>query len=89
MSYTFTYIKPTAVRNNNVGEILSMIENAGFRIVALKKAVFTPEMAHHFYGEHEGKEFFERLMKHSLSGPIVAVILEKDDAVLTLSLIHI
>lgn len=82
MSYTFTYIKPTAVRNNHVGEILSMIERGGFRIVALKKTKFTPELAHLFYGEHEGKEFFERLMKHSLSGSIVAVVLEKDNAVL-------
>lgn len=82
MSFTFTYIKPTAVRNNHVGEILSMIEKGGFRIVALKKTTFTPEMAHQFYGEHEGKEFFERLMKHSLSGSIVAVVLEKEDAVL-------
>lgn len=82
MSYTFTYIKPTAVRNKNVGIILSMIENEGFRIVALKKTMFTMEMAKEFYIDHEGKEFFDRLMQHSVSGPIVAVILEKKDAVL-------
>lgn len=78
MSYTFSYIKPRAVVRKKIGEILKMIEEAGFTICALKKTRLTREQAAAFYAEHEGKEFFERLMSHSTSGPVVAMVLERE-----------
>ncbi len=82
-NFTFSYIKPAAVKRNVVGDILRRIEEAGYRIVAIKKTQFTPQTAKKFYGVHEGKPFFKDLMEFSISGPIVVMILEKEDAVLS------
>ncbi len=81
MEYTFSYIKPTAVRNRHIGDILNMIENAGFDILSIKKTAFTTKLAEQFYAEHKGKDFFERLIEHCLSGSVVALILEKENAI--------
>lgn len=78
---TFTMIKPTAVRSGNIGAILTMIQKAGFKISALKMLKITEERARQFYGVHEGKPFFEGLVHFMSSGPIVAAILIKDNAV--------
>ncbi len=78
---TLTIIKPTAVRNNHVGAILKMINEAGFRIRAMKFTQLSREQAMAFYATHKGKSFFERLIDFMTSGPIVAAILEKDNAV--------
>lgn len=78
---TFTIIKPDAVRKGYIGPILSMINQAGFRIQALKYLKLKHEQAQQFYGVHQGKDFFPGLCDFMSSGPIVAAILEKDNAI--------
>jgi nucleoside-diphosphate kinase len=78
---TFTMIKPDAVADNHIGGILSMIEQGGFRIVELQKVTLTPERAGEFYAVHKERPFYNDLVKYMSSGPIVAAILEKDNAV--------
>ena len=78
---TFTMIKPIAVKKNNIGPILQMINEAGFRISAMKFTHLTKQQAKEFYVVHEGKSFFEDLTSFMSSGPIVAAILEKENAV--------
>ena len=78
---TFTMIKPLAVKKNNIGPILHMINEAGFRISAMKFTHLTKQQAKEFYVVHEGKSFFEDLTSFMSSGPIVAAILEKENAV--------
>ena len=80
-NYTFTMIKPFAVRNGFVGHILSLINENGFRIVAMKYVQLTIEQAKAFYIVHKDEAFYERLCKFISSGPIVAAILEKEQAV--------
>lgn len=79
--YTFTMIKPDAVANNYIGPILAKINEAGFRIVALKYTKLTAETAGKFYEVHKERGFFGELVGFMSSGPIVAAILEKDNAV--------
>jgi nucleoside-diphosphate kinase len=78
---TFTMIKPDAVSKNYIGPILQMINEAGFRICAMKYMMLSADQAESFYAVHEGKPFFKGLVKFMSSGPIVAAILEKDSAV--------
>ncbi|QIL76972.1 nucleoside-diphosphate kinase [Hymenobacter sp. HDW8] len=78
---TFTMIKPDAVQENHIGGILHMIEEGGFRIVSLKKVRLTPERAGKFYEVHKERPFYQDLVNYMSSGPIVAAILEKDNAV--------
>ncbi|MBC3541826.1 nucleoside-diphosphate kinase [Rufibacter sediminis] len=79
---TFTMIKPDAVQDNHIGGITKMMEEAGFRVVALKKTRLTEERAGQFYEVHKERPFYGDLVKYMSSGPIVAMILEKDNAVL-------
>lgn len=78
---TFTMIKPDAVSANNTGAIIKMIEEAGFRIVAMKKTQLTKERAGQFYAVHKERGFYGELCAYMSSGPIVPMILEKDNAV--------
>ena len=78
---TFTMIKPEAVEAGNSGSILSRIEKAGFRIVAMKKTILSKEKAGQFYAVHKERPFYSDLVEYMSSGPIVAAILEKDNAV--------
>jgi nucleoside-diphosphate kinase len=78
---TFTMIKPIAVKNNYIGAILKMINEAGFSIKAMKFTWLTKQQAESFYSVHAGKYFFEGLTDFMSSGPIVAAILEKENAV--------
>ena len=78
---TFTMIKPEAVQANNVGAILKMIEENGFRIVAMKKVQLSAERAGQFYEVHKERPFYGELVEYMSSGPIVAAILEKENAV--------
>ena len=78
---TFTMIKPDAVANNYIGPILAKINEAGFRIVALKYTKLTAESAGKFYEVHKERGFYGELVDFMSSGPIVAAILEKDNAV--------
>jgi nucleoside-diphosphate kinase len=78
---TFTMIKPDATGANNVGAITKMIEEAGFRIVAMKKTALSKELAGKFYAIHKERPFYNDLCAYMSSGPIVPMILEKDNAV--------
>lgn len=78
---TFTMIKPDAVRAGNIGNILQMINAAGFRIVAMKLTHMTKERAGQFYEVHKERPFYGELCDFMSSGPIVAAILEKNNAV--------
>jgi len=78
---TFTMIKPDAVDNGHIGNILAKINEAGFRIAAMKYTQITKKQAQDFYAVHQDKPFFDGLTDFMSSGPIVAAILEKDNAV--------
>jgi nucleoside-diphosphate kinase len=78
---TFTMIKPDAVKSGHIGAILHRINEAGFRIVAMKYTKLSKEMAGKFYAVHEGKPFYGELVEFMSSGPIVAAVLEKENAV--------
>ena len=78
---TFTMIKPEAVENGHTGAILEKINAAGFRIVAMKKTRLTSEQAGEFYEVHKERPFYNDLVSYMSSGPIVAAILEKENAV--------
>lgn len=74
-------IKPDAFKAGNSGAILKMIETAGFKIVAMKATQLTPAQAGKFYEVHQERPFYTDLCAYMSSGPIIAVILEKDNAV--------
>ena len=78
---TFTMIKPDAVQENHISGILGMIEAGGFRIVELQKINLTAERAGQFYAVHAERPFYHDLVRYMSSGPIVAAVLEKDNAV--------
>ncbi len=78
---TFTMIKPEAVANGDMGKIIDMIIDAGFKVKALKLTKLTPERAGEFYEVHKERPFYGELVDYMSSGPIVAAILEKDNAV--------
>ena len=78
---TLTMIKPEAVEAGNTGAILSKIEQAGFRILAMKKVQLSNERAGKFYEVHKERPFYGEVVEYMSGGPIVAAILEKDNAV--------
>ncbi|HWY38105.1 MAG TPA: nucleoside-diphosphate kinase [Bacteroidia bacterium] len=78
---TFTMIKPDAVEANNIGPILAMMNKAGFKIRAMKYLQLSREEAGKFYIVHKERPFYGELVDYMSSGPIVAAILEKDNAV--------
>ena len=78
---TFTMIKPDAVGANNTGAIIKMIEEAGFKILAMKMTQLSVERAGQFYAVHSERPFYNDLCAYMSSGTIVPMILEKDNAV--------
>ena len=78
---TFTMLKPDSIEKGNIGPILEKITASGFRIVAMKLTQLTIPDAQAFYAVHKDRPFFEDLVRYMTSGPIVAAILEKDNAV--------
>lgn len=78
---TFTMIKPDAVENGHIGAILDMITKAGFEIKAMKYTRLSEDQAKKFYEVHSERPFYGELVEYMTSGPIVAAILEKDNAV--------
>ena len=78
---TFTMIKPDAVKNGHIGAILNDIIAGGFKIVAMKYTRLSAEKAGEFYVIHKERPFFGELVDFMSSGPIVAAILEKDNAI--------
>tara|TARA_B100000925_G_C21742171_1_gene359733 strand:+ start:97 stop:516 length:420 start_codon:yes stop_codon:yes gene_type:complete len=79
---TFTMIKPDAVESNNIGNITQMISDAGFKIKAMKLTQLTRSQAEEFYAVHNERPFYGELVEYMTSGPIVAAVLEKENAVI-------
>ena len=78
---TFSIIKPDAVERNKIGEITTMLENAGLRIIASKRLTLSQEKASQFYSVHKERPFFQSLCDFMCSGPIIVQVLEGDNAV--------
>jgi nucleoside-diphosphate kinase len=78
---TFSIIKPDAVRKNATAAILGEIDKAGFGIVAIKKEAITKRAAEGFYAVHRDKPFFDSLTDFMSSGPLILMVLEKDNAI--------
>jgi len=78
---TLAIIKPDAVAAGNAGKIISMIEQAGFRILAMRMQKLTRAEAEGFYAVHRGKGFFEELVAFMTEGPVVLMALEREDAI--------
>ena len=78
---TFTMLKPDSIRNGNIGAILDKIVKSGFKIKAMKFTKMTDEKASSFYSIHSDRPFFKDLVGYMTSGPIIAAILEKENAV--------
>ncbi|MDA7580799.1 nucleoside-diphosphate kinase [Crocinitomicaceae bacterium] len=78
---TFTMLKPDSIENGNIGNILQMITDAGFSIKAMKYTQLTESQAKEFYAVHAERPFYGELVEYMTSGPIIAAILEKDNAV--------
>ena len=81
MQQTLSIIKPDAVKKNVVGKIISRFEEAGLRVSAIKKLQLDRQQAGKFYAVHKDRPFFGDLMDFMVSGPIVVLVLEGDDAV--------
>ena len=79
--YTFSMIKPDAVESGYIGPILDKITSSGFKIIAMKFTQLSSREAEKFYDIHKTKPFFRELIKFMTRGPIVAMVLEKDNAV--------
>lgn len=78
---TFAIIKPDAVAKGQSGGILSMIEGAGFRVVAMKMRHLTKQDAEAFYAVHRARPFFPGLVTFMTEGPVVTLVLEREDAI--------
>lgn len=78
---TFTMIKPDAFADGNSGAIIQIIEKAGFRIKAMKLTRLSERKAGQFYAVHKERPFYQDLCTYMSSGPIIAIILEKDNAI--------
>ncbi len=81
---TYSMIKPDAVQKNYSGKILDMILAAGFKIIGMKQIQLTTEQAKKFYEVHKERPFYMELVEYITSGPVVALALKKDNAVLDL-----
>jgi nucleoside-diphosphate kinase len=78
---TFSIIKPDAVRNGYTGAILAEIEKAGFQIISIRKQSISKAQAEGFYYVHKERPFFDSLTTFMSSGPLVLMVLEKDNAI--------
>jgi nucleoside-diphosphate kinase len=81
MSHTLAIIKPDAVGSGRAGRILAHLEDQGFAIRALRLTTLSRPQAEAFYAVHEGRPFFDELVEFMTSGPVIALVLEADDAV--------
>src|SRR5690625_7582258 len=79
---TYAMVNPDGAKRGLTGEVIRRIEQKGFRIVGLKQLVISRETAEEHYGEHKGKPFYEGLVNFITSGPVVAMVLEGENAIL-------
>ena len=79
---TFTMIKPDAMQNGYAGQIIAKIEQSGFKIIAMKLTRLSKDAAQEFYKIHKDRPFYNDLINYITSGPIIAAILQKDNAVI-------
>ena len=79
--FTFSIIKPNAVRTGKTGPILAMINEGGFEIAAMRMVKLTVPQAESFYSVHKGKPFYDGLVEFMTSGPVVVMILRHENAV--------
>ncbi len=78
---TLAILKPDCIRKNLIGKVISQIQDAGFKILAMKMIKLTPDAAKGFYEIHKEKPFFNDLITYMTSGPCVPIVLEKENAV--------
>lgn len=81
MSRTLLIVKPDATERNLIGHIVGRLEKAGYKIAEMRMLSLTEEKARKFYAVHEGKPFLDSLVRFMTSGPVVPMVLEKDNAV--------
>ena len=81
MDRTLILVKPDAFARNLTGEIIARFENKGLKIVAMQHMTMTEDTANQHYAEHQGKPFFGELVEFITSGPLVAMVLEGEQAV--------
>uniref|UniRef100_A0A7V3KN43 Nucleoside diphosphate kinase n=1 Tax=candidate division WOR-3 bacterium TaxID=2052148 RepID=A0A7V3KN43_UNCW3 len=81
LNRSFLLLKPDALQKKVVGEIISMVEKEGFNILNIRMKRWTREEAEKFYAVHRGKEFFEGLVEFMISGPVIGLLLEKENAI--------
>ena len=81
MEKTFAVIKPDAVERNFSGKILERIESQGFKIVAMKRTLLSKAQAEGFYDVHKERPFFDSMTSTMSSGPVVLLVLEKENAI--------
>jgi nucleoside-diphosphate kinase len=81
MEQTFTMIKPGALQRRITGEVISRFERKGLKIIALKLLKMDKKMVESHYLEHKGRDFYEKLVEYTLSGPVIAMILEGEGAI--------
>lgn len=81
MERTYAMIKPDAVQAGNAGKIIARIEAEGFRIVGMKKLRVSLEQAQAFYAVHKARPFYDALTSFLASGPVIALVLEKENAI--------
>jgi nucleoside-diphosphate kinase len=82
MERTFAIIKPDAVERNLIGKIIERIESKGFKVSAMKKAALSKTQAEDFYHVHKERPFFKDLTSYMVSGPVVLMVLEKENAIM-------
>jgi nucleoside-diphosphate kinase len=81
MERTFVMLKPGILPRRITGELISRFERKGLRIIAIKMLRMDRGMVESHYADHKGKDFYDELVEYTLSGPVIAVILEGEDAV--------
>jgi nucleoside-diphosphate kinase len=78
---TLIVIKPDGIRRNLIGKIISRFEDKGFRLIDLRFFIFSRQQASEFYSVHRSKPFFEELVSFITSGPVIACLIEGDNAI--------
>jgi nucleoside-diphosphate kinase len=81
MEKTFVMLKPGVLQRRIAGELLSRFERKGLKITALKLLRLDREMVETHYAEHRGRDFYEKLVEYTLSGPVIAMVLEGEEAI--------